>query len=575
MAKGIEKEIMHFSDVIESISNENKNQNTILKAIKEEMSINNSLLGKFFGVKKMKEDESEQSKEEKESERKKRNKETYKRLYGESTFDKLKNLFTGGAKAEKEKAIASEEKKKELSIFEQQAEDVSAIRKMLEPKTEKIKGGAFDKLKGLFGGKLGGAGASMFSKLFGVGLIFGGILWMINDFIKGFMEDGITGGLARAFLGQAEGGIMSIMKNAGKYALIGGGIGLMVGGPIGGIIGGLAGAAIGGLLNGIYQLIKGTGTTGDKISSAVFGASTGPMATLFNGMKWASIGFLVGLPFGGPIGGLIGAGIGFIIGSLVNIVWQLIGEDGQKAVSGLFDKAVAWMGDIWDSIGGIFKKFGSIINEIVESTPILKAMSNWFNENIWGPISNLFSSVGSWIKDKFTNWWKSGDDKKPVKNDTGKKTFEKVKKTTKSLFGGLTGGMGTGSETTSARKIKEKEITSSKRIQSSIRQWLEKIYIFISDSLVSKLDASIKNNLDILFGKMEVLNTENRMWADFQAGGKPGQFASKYDSFNQQMNNMKTSEKQALQNAMLNSVDNRTNIVNNMGSKRRQKLKNK
>lgn len=642
MVRGIEKDITHLASVISSIAQDNKDQKTILKAIKKELETGKAITPEeYFGLahwdpkkgyQKIEKTKKEEKKPEKVTpavEEIKKEKQTYDKYIKDqkgpwkqaindftSFFDFLldatgiksivDSLWTGfkklgsmlhtllvlpikglfgltkgvagligkgfskvfggflggksGAAGMKAASLQSETAEENQAIQVQQAEDLAAIRESLEPKAEKIKGGVFDKLKNLFGGKAAGLAAS-FMRMFGVGLIFGGILWMINDFVSGFIKGGITGGLTKAFLGEAESGVMGIMKNAGKYAMIGGGIGMLVGGPLGAIVGGLTGAAIGGLLNGVYQLIKGPGTAGDKIATGIFGGVTGPMATLFSGMKWASMGFLLGLPFGGPIGGLIGAGIGFLVGSMVNIVWQMLGKDGRKAVTKFFDKSVEWMGNIWNSIGGFFSNIGSTIGEVVDSMPFLKTLTTWFSENIIDPIVNFVSNIGSWIKNKFTNWWNSGDDKK------SKKVQKKSSKFSLGGFGSL------GGSTAEVNKIKKEENLITKKIQNSLSYWLEKIYVFISETMVPKIDTVFRKNLNELFGKMEALNMENRMWENFQGGGTPKNFVSKWDAFNKKMSGMSIMEKQALQNAMLNSVDNRTNIVNNVGEKRRQKLK--
>ena len=80
-----------------------------------------------------------------------------------------------------------------------------------------------------------------------------GLVIAIKDGISGMassMDWGvskISGFLGGFFAGEADGGIMNMFKNAGKWALIGAGIGSMV--PvIGTLVGGLVGGAIGGIL---------------------------------------------------------------------------------------------------------------------------------------------------------------------------------------------------------------------------------------------------------------------------------------------------------------------------------------
>ena len=80
-----------------------------------------------------------------------------------------------------------------------------------------------------------------------------GLVIAIKDGISGMassMDWGvskISGFLGGFFAGEADGGIMNMFKNAGKWALIGAGVGSMV--PvIGTLVGGLVGGAIGGIL---------------------------------------------------------------------------------------------------------------------------------------------------------------------------------------------------------------------------------------------------------------------------------------------------------------------------------------
>ncbi len=80
-----------------------------------------------------------------------------------------------------------------------------------------------------------------------------GLVLAIKDGISGMassMDWGvskISGFLGGFFAGEADGGIMNMFKNAGKWALIGAGIGSVV--PvIGTLVGGLVGGAIGGIL---------------------------------------------------------------------------------------------------------------------------------------------------------------------------------------------------------------------------------------------------------------------------------------------------------------------------------------
>lgn len=125
--------------------------------------------------------------------------------------------------------------------------------------------------KNLFGGLLGGIGAGAMTgiggtllRMVGGAMIFGGIAMFINDFLKGFKEGGISGGLSQMFLGKLDGTIMSSLKNAGKYALLGAGIGSVV--PVvGTVAGALIGGAVGFLLNFVGSMFKDKDSAASKL----------------------------------------------------------------------------------------------------------------------------------------------------------------------------------------------------------------------------------------------------------------------------------------------------------------------
>jgi len=133
---------------------------------------------------------------------------------------------------------------------------------------------------------VGGLGA-MLARLGGAALIAGAIIWMIRDFVKGFRGGGITRGLATAFAGKAEGGLMNAVTQMGKWAMLGAGIGL-VGGPIGVLGGALIGAAIGGVLgflgaDRVQRGIEAIKDVGVKIWNSIFKPIVDLITGLFRG----------------------------------------------------------------------------------------------------------------------------------------------------------------------------------------------------------------------------------------------------------------------------------------------------
>ena len=88
-----------------------------------------------------------------------------------------------------------------------------------------------------------------------VAAITGGLVWAAADGITGYLKaedwgvSKLSAVVSSAFAGTSD-GMVGAFKNAGKWALLGAGYGLM-GGPVGVIAGGLIGAAIGGILGWI------------------------------------------------------------------------------------------------------------------------------------------------------------------------------------------------------------------------------------------------------------------------------------------------------------------------------------
>ena len=114
-------------------------------------------------------------------------------------------------------------------------------------------------LKGLMGMILGSLGLTgIFAKVSGLGIagaalfpaaiIFWGITSAFNiiqDFMAGFKEGGLSGGIAKALGGAEKGGIWNSIVQASKWGGIGALAGLATFGPVGALIGGLLGLALG------------------------------------------------------------------------------------------------------------------------------------------------------------------------------------------------------------------------------------------------------------------------------------------------------------------------------------------
>ncbi len=75
----------------------------------------------------------------------------------------------------------------------------------------------------------------------------GGLVWALVDGIRGMFEFGGISGFVGGLLGGMSSGIKGMFMGAGKFAMIGVGVGAL-GGPIGMILGGALGALMGGIL---------------------------------------------------------------------------------------------------------------------------------------------------------------------------------------------------------------------------------------------------------------------------------------------------------------------------------------
>ena len=112
----------------------------------------------------------------------------------------------------------------------------------------------------------------------------------------------ISAFLGGFFAGEADGGIMNMFKNAGKWALIGAGVGSFI--PVvGTLLGGLVGMAIGGLLGliGAKRIAKAFSAVGAWLKNAWIGVSEfvkdiwNKVVTWFTSLwSWASEGIAAG-----------------------------------------------------------------------------------------------------------------------------------------------------------------------------------------------------------------------------------------------------------------------------------------
>ena len=149
------------------------------------------------------------------------------------------------------------------------------INKTLEDIFKDKKKGEDKDLDFNLGGGLAGMGGALkgiLGKAGPIAMLAGGLIWAISDAVAGVMRadewgvSKISAGIGGFLGGDAKGGMMNAFKNAGKWALIGAGIGGLTAGPAGMLAGGLIGAAFGGIMGfiGAEKLAKLTDKLGGK-----------------------------------------------------------------------------------------------------------------------------------------------------------------------------------------------------------------------------------------------------------------------------------------------------------------------
>ncbi|HQL66787.1 MAG TPA: hypothetical protein PK151_04490 [Caldisericia bacterium] len=331
----------------------------------------------------------------------------------------------------------SEQKESERAEDREDSEKINENLEEIAKNTRKekgmIKGKDFDLSKlfgagGFFGlpmGKikaLAGSAGALLMKAVGIGMIIGGVYMAVQDFMDGFAKGGFGEGLYRAFVGKTDQGIMSTLKNAGKWALIGAGIGSFV--PVvGTIAGGIIGASLGLTLNYLAQVFEQEDKTlGQKVSDLIFGGSGGWKSVVANGGKFALVGGTIGLALGSIPGAIVGAFIGASIGMSLSFLKQ----EFDKTDGSLVDRLVSFFiggGGGWKASlaqGGKYAVIGStigipfgLIGMIVGGAIgfaigfIVNFVSQILDPEIKAGISNIFTKMIGWVGDAWT-WLSEG-----------------------------------------------------------------------------------------------------------------------------------------------------------------------
>lgn len=325
----------------------------------------------------------------------------------------------------------------------------------------------FDKIKeGFLGTAMGQGIAGMAKKMFPTILkalpilaIAAGVLWGVFDAIAAVAKaqnwevSKISAAIGGFIAGSGDGGIKDAFKNAGKWALIGAGIGSIV--PVvGTLAGGLIGAAIGGILGyiGGKKVSQGIDAVSKWFSSiidfkAIIDASPiGAFIRFFDSMKetWKDPSKSIGMKVGESIR-YIGTLIWDIVLSPFKMILdlftgKLFKKDAMKNISA----------SMKDGIKSIGRFFSDMFEGLFKGVKPLDFIKDKFNDWVSEPINKMllfvkvkFDEVTAWIKEKFNDWVLT-----PIKTAVsfiGEKFNEFVKspfmqniiETFKTVFGGI------------------------------------------------------------------------------------------------------------------------------------------
>ena len=224
----------------------------------------------------------------------------------------------------------------------------------------------------------------------------------------------ISAFLGGFFGGEADGGVMNMFKNMGKWALIGAGIGSVV--PVvGTLLGGLVGAAIGGLLGliGAKRIAKAFSAVGAWLKNAWIGVSEfvkdiwNKVVTWFTSLwSWASEGIAAGWT------GLTG---------FISEKWEQVKAWFFNALSWASEGLSAgWTGlsgfvsEKWQAVKKWFEDLLTFESEGGEKIGLGEKIIELFKK-IPDKIVELFKSIVQTVKDIFSNislpTWLGGEEK--------------------------------------------------------------------------------------------------------------------------------------------------------------------
>ena len=224
----------------------------------------------------------------------------------------------------------------------------------------------------------------------------------------------ISAFLGGFFGGEADGGVMNMFKNMGKWALIGAGIGSVVA-VVGTLVGGLVGAAIGGLLGliGAKRIAQAFSAVGAWLKKAWIGVSAfvkdiwNKVVTWFTSLwSWASEGIAAGWT------GLTG----FISEKWEQVkAWFFNGLSwASEGLSAGWTGLSGFVSEKWQAVKKWFEDLLTFESEGGEKIGLGEKIIELFKK-IPDKIVELFKSIVQTVKDIFSNislpTWLGGEEK--------------------------------------------------------------------------------------------------------------------------------------------------------------------
>lgn len=259
-----------------------------------------------------------------------------------------------------------------------------------------------------------------------IAAIIGSLVWMAIDGITGYLNAEKWGtSKASATIGAVLGGTGSGWKgafaNAGKWGLMGVGIGFLVGGPVGALIGGLLGAAVGGIMGyfGGEKIAKGLDKLWNWFNSIfdfkelIMASAIGSVIRMVDNMKkiWKDDDKSVGEKILATLKGYGTFVIDFAL-SPFKIMKNLFTLKflNKKLRKSIIEKIPAPIRDITTSV---FSFIGNTVSKSMNKVSSDSSITGaWISKNILAPMGTLFTKAWSGIKNVAS--WSEANLFKPI-----------------------------------------------------------------------------------------------------------------------------------------------------------------